>query len=71
MEYEKCGILKDIVTTTSDSTVISPPLGIIPKFIWQSKRLSELNDAIARYYNANREISVEWIIERNELIRNK
>lgn len=49
-----------------------PPLGIIPKDIYylnaDKKRLSDLQDAIARYYNADLPINLEWIKEYNELI---
>nr|DAT15495.1 MAG TPA: hypothetical protein [Caudoviricetes sp.] len=49
-----------------------PPLGIMPKDIYylnaDKKRLSDLQDAIARYYNADLPINLEWIKEYNELI---
>ena len=49
-----------------------PPLGIIPKDIYylnaDKKRLSDLQDVIARYYNADLPINLEWIKEYNELI---
>lgn len=49
-----------------------PPLGVIPKDIYHKKvdqqRLRDLQDAIARYYNADLPIDIEWIKEYNELI---
>jgi hypothetical protein len=46
-----------------------PPLGIIPKDIWEMQRLKELMEAISRYYNDYREIPIKWIEEYNELIK--
>lgn len=52
-----------------------PPLGIMPKDIFRKKvdqeRLGSLQDVIARYYNADLPIKIEWIEEYNELISNK
>ena len=45
-----------------------PPLGLIPKYIRQGQRYSEVCKAIARYYNADKVIPIEWIEEYNELI---
>ena len=44
-----------------------PPLGIMPKHIWEDKRFSELIGAIKRYLDANMVVPVEWIDEYNEL----
>lgn len=49
----------------------APPLGIKPQYLWKEERLTELNEAIARYYFKQLEIPVEWIMERNELIKEK
>lgn len=46
-----------------------PPLGLTPKHIRQSQRLNEIRGAIARYYDANKELPIEWVEEYNELIR--
>lgn len=45
-----------------------PPLGIIPRYIWDEKRLSELSAAIVRYLEAGYEIHPDWIEEYDELI---
>lgn len=45
-----------------------PPLGLTPKYLWDEKRLNELQRVIADYYNANLQINVDWIEEYNELI---
>jgi len=46
-----------------------PPLGLVPKRIRQGQRLLEINEAIARYYNANMIIPIEWVEEHIDLIR--
>lgn len=45
-----------------------PPIGIMPKYIWESQRLDELRQAIFRFLDDGRSISIEWINEYNELI---
>ncbi len=45
-----------------------PRTGIMPRYIWDYKRLNNLLDAINRYIEANLEIPLEWIEEYNELI---
>lgn len=47
---------------------VKPTLGLIPKFIRQRERFIEVCEAIHRRYEANQEISIEWIKEYNELI---
>jgi len=44
------------------------PIGIIPKILWETKRLEELTKAINRYLNDVQPIPIEWIEEYNELI---
>lgn len=48
---------------------IKPPLGLVPKWVRQKERYEEVCQAIARYYNANREIPTEWVEEYNELVK--
>ena len=45
-----------------------PPLGVMPKYIWDKKRLSDLASAIQRYIDAEKAIPKEWVGEYNELI---
>lgn len=45
-----------------------PPLGVMPKYIWDKKRLSDLTSAMQRYLDAEKLIPKEWIDEYNELI---
>ena len=41
----------------------SPPLGIMPNYIWVERRLGELIDAIKRYSDENIPIPTEWFEE--------
>jgi hypothetical protein len=45
------------------------PIGLKPKWISDMNRLREVQGAIARYYDAELEIQVEWIEEYNALIK--
>ena len=45
-----------------------PPLGVMPKYIWDKKRLSDLASAMQRYLDAEKLIPKEWIDEYNELM---
>ena len=47
--------------------VTKPPLGVMPRDIWNRKRQKELADAMQRYLEAGKSISREWIDEYNEL----
>lgn len=48
-----------------------PPIGVMPKFIWDEKRFEELQGAIMRYADRGFMISPEWIEEYNSLIKGK
>ncbi len=56
---------------TGDDDKNRPPLGVMPKFIWDCKRTAMLKEAIKRYLDADKAISVDWIAEYNELVRGK
>jgi len=46
-----------------------PPLGLMPKCVWQEQRLDEVSAAIERRMKAfGYEIPIEWIEEYNELM---
>jgi hypothetical protein len=45
-----------------------PPLGLVPKWVRQRERYYEICQAIARYYDADKQIPIEWIVERNDLL---
>ena len=44
-----------------------PPLGVMPREIWNRKRQKDLTDAMARYLEAGMKIPSEWIEEYNEI----
>ena len=45
------------------------PLGIEPKYIWETKRAQDLRDAIYRYVDKCCVIPVKWIEEYNDLVK--
>ena len=49
---------------------IKPPLGLLPKHIWEEQRVWDIAEAMERYRLAGKEIPQEWITEDNKL-RNK
>lgn len=46
---------------------IKPPLGVMPRDMWDRKRKKDLADAMARYLEAGMKIPAEWIEEYNEI----
>ena len=44
-----------------------PPLGLVPRYISDSKRKAEILEAVVRYVNADKCIPLEWIFEYNEI----
>lgn len=44
-----------------------PPLGLMPKYIWELKRIEQIQLAITRFTEAKRAIPSEWIEEYNTL----
>lgn len=44
-----------------------PPIGIMPRYVWDKKRRDELSEAMQRYIEASKSIPQEWIDEYNEL----
>ena len=50
-----------------DEKIKRPPLGLVPKFIIDEKRLNEIKKAIDRYMDENYKIPLKWIEEYNEL----
>lgn len=45
-----------------------PPLGLVPKYIHEEKRLHAIREAIIRYVQEGYVIPLEWVEEYNELI---
>ena len=48
-----------------------PPVGVMPRNIWEEKRRLELYNAIARYLIDGYSIPVEWVEEYNEINNRK
>lgn len=48
-----------------------PPLGTLPKYIWQKERLQDIKDAIKRYEDAKKPIPAEWVRELLEILHPK
>lgn len=46
-----------------------PPLGLIPRFIRDSERASEILEALGRYNDAGKPVPQEWLNELCERIR--
>lgn len=44
-----------------------PPIGLMPRFVWEERRLVNIVAAMVRYENAGLEIKSEWIEEYEEL----
>jgi hypothetical protein len=68
-EREYCSYCKTDITHRHCECMIpvKPPIGIMPKYIWDSKRKEELSEAINRFTSAGSQIPIEWIEEYNEL----
>lgn len=47
---------------------LKSPLGLTPKFIWEEKRIQDIEEAIDRFKEAKVTIPIEWFKEYNELI---
>jgi hypothetical protein len=45
-----------------------PPLGVMPKDIWDFLRIKDLKAAIDRYETAKMEVPHDWIKEYNDLV---
>ena len=46
-----------------------PPLGLMPKNIWEIRRIWKISEAIDRYLEAGMKIPAEWVDEYCELVR--
>jgi len=63
---EKVELLMEIEKLKENNQ--KPPLGIMPRYIWDESRLIQLEQAIERRIWKVNTIPIEWIEERNELI---
>ena len=48
-----------------------PSLGVMPKSIWDRKRIASLKEGIRRYLDADKDIPVDWVTEYNDLVKGK
>ena len=48
-----------------------PPLGLMPKKIYDHKRMVDIFDAMKRYSEAEKVIPIEWIDELRELVEKR
>lgn len=46
-----------------------PPIGIMPKEIWEENRLEALKEAMERRKQVNLPIPLIWVEEYNELLK--
>lgn len=53
----------------TEAQVEVPLLGITPRFVWLKQRVHEIDDAIYRFMKTQKEIPIEWIDERNIIIK--
>ena len=51
----------------AQSDVKKPPLGVMPRYIWEEKRRQKLRKAITAYMEADLMVPESWIEEWNEL----
>ena len=51
----------------SHTKVTKPPLGVMPRDMWDRERQKDLADAMERYLEAGMKIPAEWIKEYNEI----
>lgn len=56
----------EIINTREIKQSKIPPLGVMPRFIFEVNRIRELQSAIMRFVEANRPIPQEIIDEYNE-----
>jgi hypothetical protein len=43
-----------------------PPIGLVPKYIWEQQRVVDICEAMLRYAKNGRKLPAEWIIELEE-----
>ena len=44
---------------------------VMPKSIWDRKRIASLKEGIRRYLDADKDIPVDWVTEYNDLVKGK
>lgn len=63
-----CRVSRHIEPIKHEQPVVKPPLGIMPKYIWDEKRLDNLLAAIGRYSAVKKPIPELWVEEYNQLV---
>lgn len=48
-----------------------PPIGIMPRYIWEEKRIDDIREAINRYSEKALPIPSQWIEEYNDLVKRR
>ena len=66
-EENMCIAIGGVKCAFSYSPVTKPPLGVMPRKMWNSQRQKDLSDAMVRYLEAGMKIPVEWVEEYNEI----
>lgn len=61
--------IEDVTKYIGSAKHTKPPLGLVPRFIRDESRVSEILEAIGRYNEAGKPVPVEWLDELNEKIR--
>jgi len=51
-----------------DVALLKPPIGLIPKWLWEQQRIEDIDSAILRYRDALIEVPEEWYAEREALL---
>lgn len=66
-EKMKNSLTEETLRDLTEPKTEKPPLGLKPKYIHDEQRLSEVKNAIDRYFEKNKEIPSEWIEEKYQL----
>lgn len=58
-----------ILSWDENEALPKPPLGLMPKYLHDEKRLEDIRNAMGRFTDAGKVVPQEWIEEEKELIR--
>lgn len=50
-----------------EETQEAPPIGLMPRYIWDAKRMNEIEAAMERFIQARKRIPIDWLDEYIEL----
>ena len=59
--------LQESESSSVQSDLEKPPLGLIPKYVHDQERAVEIFDAMYRYSAHDKPIPIEWIVELQDL----